>query len=1075
MNTRLLALLSVVVLTGCPQPTPLMLPAPPSITTFTASPTTAAPGSTVTLSWETAAATTVSIVELGGGTLAGVDDRASGSLEVTVGTDDAYYVLTAENARGVRASSLASVRVDGAGEELLFVALPPELPATGTTTLVWSARGARTVTLTANGAAVDLQGQLNSGSLVVDPAGAEVTYTLTADGQSKSLVVTRSQAITTFTVTPLDARAGQTITAAWTTTAASRVRLTSPSFGTIADVTDAASVASGSATWTLPLVDGPVGLPLVLTAEGRGAPVERVITLYPSDAPVMLTATAPRYVRAGAQFTLSWTSRGADLVRVSSGGATVYEGAANGSVTLPSPAAEATYELVAVRPVSNRVSAPRSVIVAPVGVPTLVDFSANPTSIATGGTPVTLSWNVTNARNLRIRELGGPVVHQLSGASASTGTLVVYPNRATTRYELEADNLADQFVTPTEVSITVATPARLTFDTLRPVGTTARITGSTLGTGTLTRVPVARTSATDTFVDISLDGTPITFASTDTAAALVDVGDFFTQLFDVPVSNVRLSVSTNGWMFFSPTSVAGPATPAAAIGTTLQPLALAVFYGDLDVAPGRVYWRIDTANGERRLIVQWTNVTDGSATPSADLTFQAQVYESGRVVYAYESLVGFTGNLNAGIVNAAETAVLLAPATPTSGAVFSFFGDATLPEAVPVIDGPVTAAVRLPMGLLRLEGDPRLAPGLLAITEANPRPGVDGGEWVEVTNASPVALDLGGYELRVDGGVRVTIPGPLLVPAGGRAVLAAEPLANDGVTVSGTYGAGLTALHSALTLATEGVTISRVDLTMPDAGLGRSVRADPPTANMKFPNTTITQLTCPDGQNAYGTNGQFGTPGAVQGRCFPYVLERDAGVPFQSIAPTGTLIIAGSSAQADDSVTAVTLTRPVRVGGVNRSTLYVSTNGFIAPSAVAPTGTNKTTPSATAPSGGIIAPYWDELDGQAGTAGSGIYWQEFDPNSTPGDGDEYTLVSWERWRVDSTTQNDLNFQVRFSANGDVSYHYGTMTAAGTSAIASGSSATVWLEDPLGRAALVQSASTSGSITTGLSLRFVSSP
>jgi hypothetical protein len=385
------------------------------------------------------------------------------------------------------------------------------------------------------------------------------------------------------------------------------------------------------------------------------------------------------------------------------------------------------------------------------------------------------------------------------------------------------------------------------------------------------------------------------------------------------------------------------------------------------------------------------------------------------------------------------------------------------------------AALRLPQGLMRLEGDARLSPGELAISEVNARPLVDGGQWVEVTNFGATPLDLDGFALGW-GSLQAVVSAPLVVPPGGRALLAQEAGANDGLTVDGVYGAPLFPDGTgALTLSVQGFTVSRVELATPDAGPGAAVRADPPSSSLRFPVSTTTQLTCPDGTNAYGTNGQFGTPGAANPRCFPFVLTRgDAGV-FVSIAATGNLVVAGTSGLADDTVLEVVPPTPVRVGGETRTSLWVSTNGFIAPSNVPPTGTNKTLPSTSAPGPGIIAPYWDELTGRT-LPTSGIYWQQFDPNGTPSDGDESTVVSWEDWSVDSTTVNSLNFQVRFWANGDVSFHYGVMSAAGTSAIAAGNSATVWLEDPAGQVASAISINqTTGGIATGASFRFVYTP
>ena len=71
--------------------------------------------------------------------------------------------------------------------------------------------------------------------------------------------------------------------------------------------------------------------------------------------------------------------------------------------------------------------------------------------------------------------------------------------------------------------------------------------------------------------------------------------------------------------------------------------------------------------------------------------------------------------------------------------------------------------------------------------------------------------------------------------------LAAEPLANDGLSVDALYGVPLASLGGALTLSTENVALSRVDLALADAGAGASLRADPPASGLRFPVASTTQ------------------------------------------------------------------------------------------------------------------------------------------------------------------------------------------------------------------------------------------
>lgn len=1071
-----LLLPAALLLAACPRVEPAVIPDPPKVNTFTVSPAQAAPGATLTLTWDVEDATSVSIRELASGPVAGVDDKLFGSVTTTAAAQSAFFILTAENVRGVRATAVASVQLDGTGD-LLFEAVPELVGPSETAMLVWAAPGARTLTITDGaGAMLNLNGQVTAGSVMVNPA-AETTYTLRADGRTATATVARSQAITELTVTPAVARPGQPVTVAWKTANATRVTLTSPGIGTLANETEAAKVASGMVTQIIPDIDMELGVPFVLRAEGRGPTLVRTVTVYLTSVPTVLSATAPQYARTGGTFPITWTSRGADRVRILVGGVVVHQGPPDGSVNMPTPAMDTDYSVIADQTATGDASAPTVLRVSPVGVPTVVSFTASVSTIAQGGDPVTLTWNVANAREVTIIDEDGLTVAARSGAASAQGTVTVYPNRPTTRYVLDADNGAGESIAPASVTVAVTTVATLTFSRRGPVGSTVQVTGSTVtGGGAISGLATSRVApASVQFVDISATGRLVTFSNADTGYQLIDIGPFSTVLFGKKQSGLKLNVAVNGFLSLATSGTGGATTPTNPIGTGLTPFAMAVFYGNLRTGPGTAQWQLDTVDGERRLIVQWNRFEDQTALPMASLTFQAQVYSSGRVVYAYREVDGWSGVVSSGIVRPVETEPpLLSPIpTPSTGDVVEFFGEAALPAAVRVEAEPLVAYVKMPQGLLRVEGDPRLASGELAITEVNPRPLVAQGEWLEISNFSAQAQDISGWTLRTDAGTTQTLPSPLVVPAGGRVLVAEAAGANDGLTVDGVYSGRVSLPDGgggAVSLGVDNIFVSAASLALPGIPTyGASVQADPPTPGMKFPSTTLSQLTCATDAGTYGSNGQVGSPGQPHGRCFPYVLT-DAGVPFVSIAASGSLLLLGANPASDDSVLPLSPGGPVQIGYATVPTLYVSTNGFISPTLITTgTGTNKTTPSGTAPVG-VIAPFWDELKG--GTEpGSGIYWERRDVG-TP---DESVIVSWERWRIDTTTVNTLNFQARFWASGDITYAWGDMTAAGTSTIARGSSATAWLEEPGGRAALTISTSSTPGINPNTSYRFKFTP
>ena len=182
-SSLLFAALGSLVLLGCPAaPTPPAPPPPaPQIVAFSASPARVKPNQKVVLTWETKNATRVELKQDDKGVVSGAD-ALTGSVEVSV-EKDALFVMVASNDRGVRDTAATWVQVDDGVAEVMFVASPAEVRAGEPTVLAWNAQGASQVSLAEKGgAAIDLGGQLESGTVVVTPT-RETTYLLDVDGK----------------------------------------------------------------------------------------------------------------------------------------------------------------------------------------------------------------------------------------------------------------------------------------------------------------------------------------------------------------------------------------------------------------------------------------------------------------------------------------------------------------------------------------------------------------------------------------------------------------------------------------------------------------------------------------------------------------------------------------------------------------------------------------------------------------------------------------------------------------------------------------------------------------------------
>ncbi len=1071
---RSLWVLTALGFTGCnstvkPQP----VPAPGTVVAFSATPgELALPGDKATLSWTTENATRVSLEQVGQGPIA-IDPRAaSGTLEVAL-AKDALFVLTAQGEGGTDSRSLG-VAVKRVMRGVVFDAVPRAIAAGDSATLVWNAPGAAAVSIKEVGSAmVDLRGQKESGSVQVGP-GKSTSYELDADGTKQLVTIEVGIAIYGFGLDGPSPLPGQQVNLSWETSGGAKLTLKRAGMAAVVlTVTDATRVASGTFSEAVPAgapVDGL--LTYTLDLEQGTAKVSRTLTVRVGGSVKITQFLVPALVRPGGTVVVQWKTTGGERLELWVDDASFFLAPDAATVAVGSRLLKAptTGTLKVKLVVSNSRGAVDALekTTAVIGPPTFNSFTADKSTVAVGAEPVVLSWNVTNARHVRISEAGQPVFEKTAG-TLDTGTLTVFPNRAITTYLLEADNGAGDAIAVKSRAVVVTTPAVLTFSAQVPLAAASSITGHTVvGGTTILGLPNSKKNvAGDAFVDIAGTGTPIDLVSAFSTATVVDIGPFSTRIFGRPVSGNSISVSPDGFIVFSSTAQTGPFSPSVpAIGTQLFPLSLAPALKNLDVGTGQIGWQVDVVGDEQRLIVQWTGVQP-AGVPTAPMTFQLQVFTRGKVVFAYKKLPAAVGTIGVGVVNSEETDVLGTAVAPVEGDVFTFFTQTTLPASVKVELLPYSALVKVPTGWVAVEGSGLLSPGQIAVTEINPRPAasVTGGEWLEVTNYTAFPFDLKGWVLNLGSGLTHPITTSVLVPANGRILLAQRLDLGDataGVTAAYSYGAAsslfvMSDSSGSLSLDIAGApyaTISWDALTLPDAGL--AVRADAPSPSKLYANGAQ-QSFCPGtGSPLYGTAAQAGTPGTLNARCFPYTLVALDGGSFEALAGNGgTLIVqgdAGSSA-TDDNVYPVTLASPAKLFGQSYPTLSVGTNGWMTPIATTlPEYVNKVLPSALAPAGSI-APFWDDLSGNPGIPGSGIYTVHRDPDGIAGNGDEYTIVSWEGWQVDSTPGQNLNFQVKLFETGNLEYHYGTMGDAGTELTQRGSSATSWLEDVLGKSAL----------------------
>ena len=184
------------------------------------------------------------------------------------------------------------------------------------------------------------------------------------------------------------------------------------------------------------------------------------------------------------------------------------------------------------------------------GVPAIISFSANPTSVH-GGSPSTLSWAVSGADTLSIDPVG-------SVTASALGTTTVNPTVNTT-YTLSATNTHGTSQATATILIDVMAPSVPTGVATTAVGTTQVALGWSPSTDDLSGVAgynIYRGTSADA---LSLIGTSTTSTFTDTGASTGGLSDNTTYYYSVAAYDFANNLSAQSSVL-SVTTVAASGT-----------------------------------------------------------------------------------------------------------------------------------------------------------------------------------------------------------------------------------------------------------------------------------------------------------------------------------------------------------------------------------------------------------------------------------------------------------------------------------------------------------------------------------
>ncbi len=231
--------------------------------------------------------------------------------------------------------------------------------------------------------------------------------------------------INRFQANPTRIRAGEVVTLTWDIANATEAEIT-PGLGKV-DARSGQSTVTPDQTTTYRLT--------ARNANGEASETVTVIVERPEPRILRFQAT-PVTIQAGGVSTLGWETENADTVTISGVGAVNRSGS-----TTVSPASTTTYTLTA-RNRFGEVSSTVTVTVAPVQMPRIVRFQANPIEIL-AGEQSSLVWQVENATEVTISGIGR--VEPQGSSSVSP------PDTAT--YTLTARNAAGEVSATAVVSV----------------------------------------------------------------------------------------------------------------------------------------------------------------------------------------------------------------------------------------------------------------------------------------------------------------------------------------------------------------------------------------------------------------------------------------------------------------------------------------------------------------------------------------------------------------------------------------------------------------------------------------------
>ncbi len=393
--------------------------------TLSANPSTVTSGASATLTWSSTDATSCTASGGWSGTQATSGSASTGNL-----TSDQSFTLTCTGPGGSGAQT-ATVTVSSPAPTVSLSAGPSAITSGGSSTLTWSATNATSCTASGSwSGAMPVSGSQSTGALT-----ATSTYTLTCTGaggsasQSATVSVSTPAPTVTIGANPSTIASGSASTLTWTSTNSTSC---TASGGWSGHEPANGSTSTGTLTAT-------TTFSLSCTGAGGSASNSATVTVT-APAPIVTISANPTTVNSGSTSVLTWSSTNATTCTASNG----WTGTQPTSGTQTTVALSATTKFVLVC-TGDGGSARNSATVSVNVTPPTVSLSANPSSVASGGSS-TLTWSSTNADSCAASGA-------FTGSLPTSGSQTVNNITSNATYTLTCTNFAGSNSTSATISV----------------------------------------------------------------------------------------------------------------------------------------------------------------------------------------------------------------------------------------------------------------------------------------------------------------------------------------------------------------------------------------------------------------------------------------------------------------------------------------------------------------------------------------------------------------------------------------------------------------------------------------------